>query len=96
MLERALSGGDRIRCVQHVEGEGAALYLAISEVELEGIVAKKGDSPYRAGRTRDWLKVKTPRFKSIEAIRLEPHSKVARSIASSRERRLLPEPIVPF
>ena len=71
MLERALIGGDRIRCVQHVEGEGEALYLAISEVELEGIVAKKGDSPYRSGRTRDWLKVKTPRFKSIEAIRLE-------------------------
>ena len=51
--------------------KGEALHRAIAKAELEGMVAKKGDSPYRARRTRDWLKVKTPRFKSIEAIRLE-------------------------
>jgi bifunctional non-homologous end joining protein LigD len=25
-----------------------------------GIVAKRGDRPYRSGRTKDWIKVKNP------------------------------------
>lgn len=28
---------------------------------LEGIVSKRKDSPYRSGRTKDWLKMKNPR-----------------------------------
>ena len=71
MLQRVLRKGVRIRYLQHVEEQGEALYRAIAEAELEGIVAKKADAPYRAGRTRTWLKVKTPRFKTIEAKRLE-------------------------
>jgi bifunctional non-homologous end joining protein LigD len=40
--------------------DGAALYEAAQEQELEGIVAKRADSPYREGkRTREWLKIKT-------------------------------------
>jgi hypothetical protein len=31
---------------------------------LEGVVARKDDAPYRARRTRSWLKVKTPAFKA--------------------------------
>ena len=44
----------------HIPGEGEALFQAACDQELEGIVAKKLGSPYRAGRrTRDWLKIKT-------------------------------------
>ncbi|HWQ01010.1 MAG TPA: DNA ligase D, partial [Gaiellaceae bacterium] len=40
--------------------DGEALYEAAMEQRLEGIVAKRADSPYRQGRrTRDWLKIKT-------------------------------------
>ncbi len=40
--------------------DGDALYEAAREQELEGIVAKRVDSPYRQGRrTREWLKIKT-------------------------------------
>ena len=40
--------------------DGAALYDAAQEQGLEGIVAKRADSPYREGkRTREWLKIKT-------------------------------------
>jgi bifunctional non-homologous end joining protein LigD len=40
--------------------DGKALYEAAKEQHLEGVVAKRGDSPYRQGkRTRDWLKIKT-------------------------------------
>jgi bifunctional non-homologous end joining protein LigD len=46
--------------VQHV-GEGAsALFEAASALKLEGIIAKRADAPYNAGRSRDWLKIRTP------------------------------------
>jgi bifunctional non-homologous end joining protein LigD len=40
--------------------DGGALYEAAREQRLEGIIAKRVDSPYRQGRrTREWLKIKT-------------------------------------
>jgi bifunctional non-homologous end joining protein LigD len=40
--------------------DGEALLDAAKEQGLEGIIAKKADSPYRPGkRTREWLKIKT-------------------------------------
>ena len=41
MLQRVLRKGVRIRYLQHVEEQGEALYRAIADAELEGIVAKK-------------------------------------------------------
>ncbi|MFN8186434.1 MAG: DNA ligase D [Gaiellales bacterium] len=39
--------------------DGEALFAAAREQRLEGVIAKRVDSRYRAGkRTRDWLKVK--------------------------------------
>jgi bifunctional non-homologous end joining protein LigD len=44
---------------EHVVGEGGALLAATAELGLEGVVAKRLDSPYQPGvRTRDWVKVK--------------------------------------
>ena len=37
--------------------EGAALFAAVCENGLEGVVAKRRDSPYRPGE-RGWIKVK--------------------------------------
>src|SRR5262245_1409171 len=40
--------------------DGKGLLAAASEQGLEGVIAKRPDSPYRPGRrTREWLKVKT-------------------------------------
>ena len=39
--------------------DGHALYHAVIENELEGVVAKKLDAPYRAGRSNTWLKIQT-------------------------------------
>jgi bifunctional non-homologous end joining protein LigD len=42
--------------------DGEALLAAATANELEGIIAKRVDSPYRPGtRTRDWVKVKVRR-----------------------------------
>jgi bifunctional non-homologous end joining protein LigD len=42
----------------HVLSHGADFLAAACEQGLEGVVAKKRDSPYVAKRSRDWLKIK--------------------------------------
>jgi bifunctional non-homologous end joining protein LigD len=47
-------------------GDGAALQRASREQGLEGIIAKRLDSPYRPGkRGREWLKVKNHREQEV-------------------------------
>ncbi len=51
--------GPSWRTPAHREGDGAALLAASAEQELEGIVAKRLDSTYEAGRRSGaWIKVK--------------------------------------
>jgi bifunctional non-homologous end joining protein LigD len=38
--------------------DGADLYARACRMELEGVVSKRTDAPYRSGRTEDWIKVK--------------------------------------
>lgn len=44
--------------VEHVEERGEELLAGARELRLEGIVAKRADSPYPAGRTGSWRKIK--------------------------------------
>jgi bifunctional non-homologous end joining protein LigD len=47
----------RIFYSEHFE-DGAALYERATEMNLEGIVSKMANAPYRSGRCEHWLKVK--------------------------------------
>ncbi len=47
-----------VRYLDHIETEGEAFLKQVTGLGLEGIVAKKADSPYRKGRSRDWIKIK--------------------------------------
>jgi ATP-dependent DNA ligase len=41
------------------QGEiGPDLFMAACNMGLEGMVSKRADRPYRAGRSKDWVKVK--------------------------------------
>jgi bifunctional non-homologous end joining protein LigD len=46
------------RYSDHIETEGVVLYQKAAEAGLEGIVAKKANSRYVQGRTKQWLKIK--------------------------------------
>jgi bifunctional non-homologous end joining protein LigD len=59
MLKRILKKSPQIRYTDHVVGEGEQLFIAVEKLGLEGIIAKKADSPYMGGRTKDWLRIKT-------------------------------------
>ncbi len=60
-LKRLLPPAGPLRYVDHVETKGAELYAEVAARGLEGVVAKRAGSPYRAGRSKDWLKWRTQR-----------------------------------
>lgn len=47
---------DRIRCVDSLRSDFGKAYAAWRFAGAEGVVWKRLDSRYRAGRSRDWLK----------------------------------------
>lgn len=47
-----------VRFGDHFEGDGVAFFERACASSLEGVVAKERSSPYRQGRSREWLKVK--------------------------------------
>lgn len=58
-LERLLKyAPSQLHYSAHVVGNGEEVFRNASEHQLEGIMCKRADSPYRAGRGDDWLKVK--------------------------------------
>ncbi len=71
ILQRELQGAHRIRPVQYVGEQGQRLYDAACGLQLEGIVAKRADSPYKAGRSKDWVKIRTPHGRDMQAERSE-------------------------
>jgi bifunctional non-homologous end joining protein LigD len=50
-----------VRYSDHIDEEGDKLYKIAAAAGLEGIVAKKRNSAYVEGRTREWLKIKPER-----------------------------------
>ena len=66
-----------IQLSEEVQGDGAELLENARSLGLEGIVAKHRDSPYRSGRTGDWLKIKCVQSESFMVIGYE-QSAVAR------------------
>lgn len=61
LLRKLLPPAGAIRFLDHFEGEGELLYQQVHKLGLEGIIAKRADSPYRAGRSPCWLKIRTRR-----------------------------------
>ena len=50
----------------HRKGNGSKFFAAAERRHLEGIMAKRADSPYASGRrTADWLKVKTAQRQEV-------------------------------
>ncbi|EPE96962.1 non-homologous end-joining DNA ligase [Rhizobium grahamii] len=67
-----------IRLSEEVEGDGRSILSAACEHGLEGVIAKRKDSPYRSGRLGDWLKIKCVQSDSFIVVGYE-HSLSARS-----------------
>jgi len=58
ILRGLLSFDDPLRFTEHRDTEGEAYYREACAKRWEGLIAKRADSRYRSGRTKDWLKFK--------------------------------------
>jgi bifunctional non-homologous end joining protein LigD len=63
MLTKA---GPGIRFNEHIEGEGETVFRHACKLGLEGIVSKRKGSPYRSGRSPDWLKMKNANAPAVK------------------------------
>ena len=63
LLAQVVRGRGFVRCLDHFENAGRPLFDFCNREHLEGLVAKRSDSAYRAGpkRTGDWVKLKCHR-----------------------------------
>jgi ATP-dependent DNA ligase len=58
-----------VQYVEHLEGDGAEIFAHACRMGLEGIVSKRADSRYQAGRCKTWFKVKNREHPSIKRIK---------------------------
>jgi ATP-dependent DNA ligase len=58
---------DGIELNDHMEHDDAALvFQHACKLGFEGIVSKRKDSPYRSGRSQDWIKLKNPKAPAVK------------------------------
>ena len=57
-LHQLLDFADPLRFTEHRVGDGVEFYSEACRLGWEGLIAKRADAPYQAGRTKDWLKFK--------------------------------------
>ncbi len=58
LLKKLLPPVGALRYLDHFETQGEQLMEQVTQRGLEGIIGKKADSPYRAGRGPTWVKIK--------------------------------------
>jgi bifunctional non-homologous end joining protein LigD len=58
LLRDALKFDDPLRFTAHRNEDGEAFFAEACRKGWEGLIAKRADSPYGGGRSRDWLKLK--------------------------------------
>jgi len=72
-LLRTTDRGPVRRVISH-QGSGADFLEATRTLGLEGMIAKRMDRPYRSGRSRDWLKIKTEGRAELVVVGFTPPS----------------------
>ena len=57
-----------VRFLEHVERDGERFFEEVERMGLEGLVAKRADTPYRGGRSPAWLKLRTERTADLVVV----------------------------
>lgn len=58
LLLAVLPSAGAVRYADHVDTDGLGLWRQIEALGLEGVMAKRADSPYVGGRSAAWLKIR--------------------------------------
>lgn len=64
-MDEVLEENRQFHRLPSIEGQGRSLFEAIGGEGVEGIVAKRLDSPYVGGRSADWLAVRKYRYADV-------------------------------
>jgi bifunctional non-homologous end joining protein LigD len=92
-LANVLARADRgIWFNDHMECDGPTVFKHACKLGLEGIVSKRKDSPYRSGRSPDWLKSKNP---TCAAVKREAEEEWRRMTDRTRRESLPCPPYLP-
>lgn len=78
LLKKLLAGAAKAGALQYSDdfaGNGAAVLKTACAHGLEGIIAKRADRPYRAGRSEDWVKIKCGHAQEFIVIGFAPSAK---------------------
>jgi len=65
--------GESLQVAQSIETHGEALFREIVRHDQEGIVAKRLEAPYRAGRQATWVKIKNRDYSRRGAVEWQRH-----------------------
>ncbi len=68
LLAELLPNAGTVHRLTWIEERGEDLFAKACELDLEGIVAKRMDSPYTAGRVETWRKIKNRNYSRQEAL----------------------------
>jgi bifunctional non-homologous end joining protein LigD len=66
LLSLLVKVGPGLQWNEHIEGDGETIFRHACKLGLQGIVSKRKDSPYRSGRSPDWLKMKNPAAPAVK------------------------------
>lgn len=68
-LSKILRRNRVIQYVEHIEGDGEIIFKHVCKLGLEGIVSKRKQAAYRAGRSKMWVKVKNQKHPAIMRVK---------------------------
>jgi bifunctional non-homologous end joining protein LigD len=79
VLAKLLPTTGVVRYCEHIAEIGEDFYAKVQELDLEGMVAKRADSRYRAGRLPTWLKVRVMRVSDFAVLGYRESDKLSRA-----------------
>jgi bifunctional non-homologous end joining protein LigD len=75
-------GGGPIRYVEHFDGDGCAIFEQAKKLNLEGIISKLRDAPYRSGRSDNFVKAKTHEEQEFVVAGFSPSAAMPRAVGA--------------
>lgn len=71
-LRTILAGEDAPLKLSDDVTDGSAFFREACKLDLEGIIGKRADLPYRSGRSKDWIKVKCQKRQEMVIVGFTP------------------------
>ena len=84
-LQRLLRGKSRtgpIRYAEHFDGDGPLIFKHACELNLEGIVSKLRDAPYRSGRSENFVKTKCHNAQEFVVAGFSPSTAMPKAVGA--------------